>query len=73
MRVLTNRRFVEGLDINRLHFDPEAIRESYRACESSMEEYPWTLDPHVLRRLIEGQSDCAVEDEAELLAAVGGY
>jgi 2-polyprenyl-6-methoxyphenol hydroxylase-like FAD-dependent oxidoreductase len=72
VRALTNRQFVEGLDINRLHFDPEEIRNSYRACEASAEEYPWTLDPHVLRRLIEGQSVRAFEDEAELLAGVGG-
>jgi 2-polyprenyl-6-methoxyphenol hydroxylase-like FAD-dependent oxidoreductase len=69
-RVLTNRPFVESLDITRLHFDPEAIRESYVAYQNSLEEYPWTLDPQVLRRLIEGQ--CTVEDEVELLAGVGG-
>jgi 2-polyprenyl-6-methoxyphenol hydroxylase-like FAD-dependent oxidoreductase len=71
-RALTNRRFVEGLDINRLRFDPEEIRDSYRACMASTEEYPWTLDPHVLRRLIEGQSVGAVQEEAELFAGVGG-
>jgi hypothetical protein len=69
-RVLTNRPFVESLDITRLHFDPEAIRESYVAYQNSLEEYPWTLDPQVLRRLIDGQ--CTVEDEVELLAGVGG-
>ena len=73
VRALTNRHFVEGLDINRLHFDPEEIRESFGACESSAEAYPWTLDPHVLRRLVEGQSKCASEDEEETLSAVGDY
>ena len=68
VRVLTNRRFVEGLDINRLNFDPEEIREKYLACESSAEEYPWTLDPHVLRRLIEGQD--VGDDEAGIDLAV---
>jgi 2-polyprenyl-6-methoxyphenol hydroxylase-like FAD-dependent oxidoreductase len=71
-RALTNRRFVEGLDINRLRFDPEEIRASFAACVDSAEEYPWTLDPHVLRRLIEGQTDLAAEDEPEMLAGVGG-
>ena len=71
-RALTNRRFVEGLDINRLRFDPEEIRASFAACVDSAEEYAWTLDPHVLRRLIEGQSDLAAEDESEMLAGVGG-
>lgn len=70
VRVLTNRRFVEGLDITRLHFDPEAIRESYRAVANLVEEYAWTLDPHVLERLIEGQ--CAVADEVEELLEVAG-
>ncbi len=70
VRVLTNRAFVEGLDISRLQFDPEAIRESYVPHQNSREEYPWTLDSHVLRRLIEGQS--VVEDKVELLAGVGG-
>lgn len=72
MRVLTNRAFVEGLDINRLDFDPEEIGNSYRTCESSAEKYQWSLDPHVLRHLVEGQSVRAAEDEAEMLAGVGG-
>ena len=69
-RVLINRPFVESLDTTRLHFDPEAIRQSYLQYQNSSEEYPWTLDSQVLRRLIEGQ--CSVEDEVELLAGVGG-
>ena len=70
VRVLKNRRFVESLDITRLHFDPEAIRASYVNFESLSEEYQWTLDPDVLQHLIEGQA--IVEDDAELLAGVGG-
>jgi len=70
VRVLTNRRFVESFDINRLRFDPAEIRAAYLACQSSTETYPWTLDPHVLERLIEGQT--LIEEEAELLAGVGG-
>ena len=71
-RALTNRRFVESLDIHRLSFDPEEIRVSFRACEGSTEEYPWTLDPHVLRPLLEGQTELPFEDEAEVFAGVGG-
>src|SRR5215212_8391978 len=72
-RALTNRRFVEGLDVNRLRFDPEEIRASFEARAGSSEEYPWALDPHVLSRLIEGQTDAAAaEEEPELLAGVGG-
>jgi len=69
--VLTNRRFVDGLDINRLEFDPEAIGESYRSCASAAGEYPWKLDPHVLRRLIARPTVEAIEDEEELFAGVG--
>jgi 2-polyprenyl-6-methoxyphenol hydroxylase-like FAD-dependent oxidoreductase len=72
-RLLTNRRFVEGLDTSRLYFDSQEIHKSWLACEDSAEEYPWTLDPHVLRRLIEGPSDCIGEDKPELLSAVGAY
>lgn len=70
LNVLTNRPFVDSLDITRLHFDTEAIRQSYVPYQNSCEIYPWTLDSQVLRRLIEGQ--CAVEEEIELLAGVGG-
>jgi 2-polyprenyl-6-methoxyphenol hydroxylase-like FAD-dependent oxidoreductase len=71
VRVLTNRQFVEDLDINRLHFDPEEIRDSYLRCESSTEQYEWTFDPHVLRRLIEGQTVSNVQEETEALVEVG--
>lgn len=67
--VLTNRRFVESLDINRLQFDPENLQESYRAYQSSTETYSWKLNPHVLQRLIEGQS--AIEEDVEMMT-VGG-
>jgi 2-polyprenyl-6-methoxyphenol hydroxylase-like FAD-dependent oxidoreductase len=69
-RALINQPFVESLDVTRLQFDPEAIRQSYARYENAREEYPWTLDSQVLRRLIEGQS--VVADEIELLAGVGG-
>lgn len=69
VRVLTNRRFVESLDINRLRFDPEEMRETWLACSSSTDTYPWTLDPHVLQRLIKEES--AVEEDLELLAGAG--
>jgi len=70
-RALTNRRFVEGLDIDRLRFDPEEMRAVFAACEGSAEEYPWTLDPHVLRRLIEGQGGLPAGEEAGALVGAG--
>src|SRR5207248_794022 len=70
-RALTNRRFVAGLDVGRLRFDPEEIRESYGACAGSAEEYPWALDPRVLRRFVSGRQAAEVSaEEAELLAGV---
>ncbi len=70
-RALTNRRFVESFDIHRLRFDPEEIRARFLACEDSTDAYPWTLDPHVLRPLIEGQTELPAGDEAEAPEAVG--
>jgi 2-polyprenyl-6-methoxyphenol hydroxylase-like FAD-dependent oxidoreductase len=70
MQLLTNYQFVAGLDINRLHFDSDEIHKRYAECRDSTAAYHWTLNPQVLRRLVEEQS--AVEDEAELFANVGG-
>jgi len=69
--VLTNRRFIERLDINRLQFDPAEICSTYLACANATEEYCWTLDPNVLRPLIEGQTVKGSEDEQEVLVGVG--
>lgn len=52
-RVLTNRRFVEGLDVKNLGFDPEEMRRRWEACagdEERDELYPWSLDPLVMDR-----------------------
>ena len=70
VRVLTNRRFVERLDIAHLHFDPQVIRENYLQCESSTEKYLWTLNSNVLHRLVNGQS-VVVDDEQEVLEETG--
>jgi hypothetical protein len=71
-RALINRPFVEGFDLTRLRFDPAEMRERYAACEGSAETYTWSFDPRVLRRFVEEPSVDAIEDEAELLAGVGG-
>lgn len=70
MRVLSNHRFVDELDITRLHFDAEAIRRSYGAVENSPEQYRWTLDTQVLCCLVEGQE--TIETEVEMLAEMAG-
>lgn len=47
-QAVTNRAFVESLDPVRQAFDPEAIRDLWRACSVSEATYPWAFDPHVL-------------------------
>src|SRR5204863_6449417 len=37
VHALTNRLFVQGLDITRLRFDPAEMRERYAACEGAAE------------------------------------
>ncbi len=52
-RVLTNRRFIEGLDIQTLEFDPGAMRLRYATCVDDEEMYPWPFDPYVMDRFRE--------------------
>ncbi|HEX8634181.1 MAG TPA: hypothetical protein VF703_08535 [Pyrinomonadaceae bacterium] len=49
-RALTNRTFVEGIELDRLSFDPEQIRERYAACEGDDDLYEWSFDPRSLQR-----------------------
>ncbi|OFW44165.1 MAG: hypothetical protein A3J28_02640 [Acidobacteria bacterium RIFCSPLOWO2_12_FULL_60_22] len=48
--VLTHRAFVEGLDLNKTRFDPDAFRARWSrvAKQKQMERYEWPFDPHVL-------------------------
>ncbi|HEY1379873.1 MAG TPA: NAD(P)-binding protein [Gemmataceae bacterium] len=46
--VLTNARFVEGIDVTNLAFDPEAIRAHWSMCADAAETYCWSFDPFVL-------------------------
>jgi len=49
--VLTDRAFVEGLDLDNFRFDPGEMRERYAARAGSAGTYAWRFDPTVLRRL----------------------
>ena len=51
-RVLTHRRFVEGLDVRNLKFDPEEMRRRWQACADKEQDgtYPWSFDPFVMDR-----------------------
>ncbi len=49
-RVLTHRRFVEELDINKLIFDPAEMRRRWAACAEDTELYPWSFETSVMKR-----------------------
>jgi 2-polyprenyl-6-methoxyphenol hydroxylase-like FAD-dependent oxidoreductase len=74
--VLTDRAFVEGLDLNNFRFDPEQMRERYAARAGTEGLYEWRFDPTVLRRLrpelkaAEGRAPSAAD--VPVLAAQGG-
>lgn len=51
--LVLHRRFVEGLDLDDIRWEPERWAELARACAEEKEEpepWPWTLDPRVLER-----------------------
>jgi len=48
--VLTDRAFVEDLDLDELRFDPEGWAERWRRTAGSRGDYDWGFDAHVLHR-----------------------
>jgi flavin-dependent dehydrogenase len=61
-RVLTNREFIESIDLHHYKFDPDEIRERYTRCVGSTERYEWSFDPYVLVRFMtEPRSSLAEE------------
>jgi flavin-dependent dehydrogenase len=85
-RALTNRRFVEGLNIANLAFDPDAMRRRWQECsvgpptEDRRDDgdlYPWPFDPFVLDRFRGPATQPAAADAdgdalpAELVGAAG--
>jgi flavin-dependent dehydrogenase len=46
---LSNRRFVEALDLERLEFEPEVWRQRWSEAASTPELYPWQLDLDAMR------------------------
>ncbi len=49
-RVVTNRAFVEAIDVSQFSFDPAEMRSRYDRSAGSPDAYPWSFDPHVLDR-----------------------
>lgn len=50
-RALTDRAFVEGLDLDALRFEPDAWRAALERVADSRGDYPWSFDPHVMAPL----------------------
>jgi flavin-dependent dehydrogenase len=48
--VLTDAAFVEGIDLGGLRFDPDGMRDRYRAGAGSRGAYAWSFDPFVFDR-----------------------
>lgn len=47
-RVLSNRAFIEGIDLQNLRFAPQEMRDRYTQCAGATERYNWPFDPFVL-------------------------
>jgi 2-polyprenyl-6-methoxyphenol hydroxylase-like FAD-dependent oxidoreductase len=48
--VLTNRSFIESIDLQDFRFDPAEMHERYAPYTDSAEPYAWSFDPFVLRQ-----------------------
>jgi flavin-dependent dehydrogenase len=46
--VLTNRAFIESIDLQNLRFDPGALYDRYTHCADATELYAWSFNPFVL-------------------------
>jgi len=65
-RVLTNRPFIEGINLDRLRFYPDEMRERYARCADSTSRHEWSFDPCVLSRFVtEPRQDGAGRAAAE--------
>jgi 2-polyprenyl-6-methoxyphenol hydroxylase-like FAD-dependent oxidoreductase len=47
-RVLTNRAFIESIDLQHFRFDPDEMHDHYAPYTNSVELYEWPFDPCVL-------------------------
>jgi flavin-dependent dehydrogenase len=71
--VLTNRSFVESIDLDNFCFDETGIRERYAVHAENNEQYVWAFDPSVLARF--RTSPCTPQlfiPQAESIAALSG-
>jgi flavin-dependent dehydrogenase len=47
--LLTNRAFIESIDLSKVRFDPDELRSAYPRFARNTEKYEWTFDPCALR------------------------
>lgn len=67
-RVLTNRAFIESIDLSNYEFDPDEIRERYARCVGSTKRYEWSFDPRVLGRFV---TEARAKFAEEMAVSVG--
>jgi len=71
--VVTNRSFIESIDLNEFCFDESRMRECYSVHAENTDQYVWAFDPSVLDRF--RTSPCAPQllvPVAEEMAALSG-
>jgi flavin-dependent dehydrogenase len=54
---LTNRAFIESLDLECVRFDPEEMRVRYAQCVATDALYEWSFDPTVLRQFTKASTE----------------
>lgn len=60
--VLTNRAFVESLNLSDLRFDLEEMRAHYGRHEQAPDQYLWSFDPFVLKKFAAKPDEVVFED-----------
>jgi hypothetical protein len=60
-RVVTNRRFVEGIDFRGEACTLEELARRWEACAASEERWEWSFDPYVMRRFRHPQAAAPAE------------
>jgi flavin-dependent dehydrogenase len=65
-QAVTNRAFIESIELQKLRFDPEEMREQYAEHAESIGVYEWPFDATVLERFRTAAHTELVEDEVAL-------
>jgi hypothetical protein len=49
--VLTNRDFVDGIDLQHINFSPDDMGKRYTQCQASDTPYTWSFDPFIMEQV----------------------